>query len=365
MVEQPVAEGIIAEYESNAHVYRLLVSKLEQLLPEILSARGIVTHSINGRTKSRESLIGKLSKDDSTYEALKDVTDLAGLRIITYFSKDVDRVAEAIAEEFAIDNTNSIDKRQSLGTDRFGYLSLHHVLSLKDSRCDLIEYKVFRGLKVEIQTRSILQHAWAEIEHDLGYKSAIEVPQHIRRRFARVASLLELADDEFEGIKQELHSYRAEVPAAIQENPRDVSLNLDSLRVFIKNSAVSKSIDHRLVELVKGRLEDSIAVSNKYLTRLQFLGIKTIGELSEVLMDNEDFIILYAKNWIKTTAPSLPAGVSMYYLWLVLLSDKNADDIAYAIEKGGFTEDVPIMVGKIIAVGRQTRIELFGKDSDE
>ena len=64
-------------------------------------------------------------------------------------------------------------------------------------RMVLRENKAFEGLKCEIQIRSVLQHAWAEIEHDLGYKSELTIPKEVRRSFSRLAGLLELGDKEF------------------------------------------------------------------------------------------------------------------------------------------------------------------------
>lgn len=59
----------------------------------------------------------------------------------------------------------------------------------------------------EIQFRTVLQHAWAEIEHDLGYKSEYSIPLSMRREFSRVAGLLELADETFEKLKHQLNDY--------------------------------------------------------------------------------------------------------------------------------------------------------------
>jgi hypothetical protein len=63
----------------------------------------------------------------------------------------------------------------------------------------LVEYSTHTGVQFEVQIRSTLQHAWAEIEHDRGYKSEVEVARAVRRRFSRLAGLLELADYEFDG----------------------------------------------------------------------------------------------------------------------------------------------------------------------
>lgn len=83
------------------------------------------------------------------------------MRIITYFSEDVDKIASIIQSEFEVDEHNSVDKRIKLDPVRFGYLSLHYVVKLNSTRVRLSEYIIFKDLKVEIQIRSILQHAWA------------------------------------------------------------------------------------------------------------------------------------------------------------------------------------------------------------
>ena len=317
---------------------------LEHLLEDLLYQRGIVVHSINGRAKTRKSLSGKLKKIDASYEKLIDITDLSGLRIITYFSEDVDRIAEIIEEEFDIDHENSVDKRRSLAVDRFGYLSLHHVFSLKSNRCDLPENKAFRGLKAELQTRSILQHAWAEIEHDLGYKSAVGVPQPVQRRFARVASLLELADDEFKGIKEELEKYREHLPKDVRDNPEDVLLNLDSLQTIVKNDPSVKRIDEKISALAELKLGKSPGNLESYLSNFQSLGFETIGQLLSALRKNEELILVFVKKWINTSSwhdekPSManvPLGISLFYLRLLELSlrDEKEVEALYGSYKG-------------------------------
>lgn len=64
---------------------------------------------------------------------MSDIKDISGIRIITFFPDDVDAVAKLIQKEFAIDYSQSVDKRILLDPDRFGYLSLHYVAKLTPS----------------------------------------------------------------------------------------------------------------------------------------------------------------------------------------------------------------------------------------
>jgi len=174
-------EEILAQYDGNRKLYLEFCQTLERLLGQLVRDADIKVHSITHRLKARDSLKRKLSPRESRYEALQSVTDIMGVRITTYFSDEVDKIASVIEREFVVDPENSINKRAMLDPDRFGYLSLHYVVSLNPTRLGLREYSRFSGCKAEIQIRSILQHAWAEIEHDLGYKTIHAIPSEIRR----------------------------------------------------------------------------------------------------------------------------------------------------------------------------------------
>lgn len=180
---------ILKEYGRNLTLYGQFTNKVAELLKELLNEHNLKVHSVTCRIKTEESLENKLLGSKDKYECLEDITDVSGIRIITYFEDEVDKIANMINEEFDIDKENSIDTRAMLDPDRFGYLSAHYVVKLHPSRLKLREYKRFSDCKAEIQVRSILQHAWAEIEHDTGYKSKQEVPREIRRKFSRLAGI--------------------------------------------------------------------------------------------------------------------------------------------------------------------------------
>ncbi len=193
-----------AEFEPRRKLMQSFSLPLENLIRTLLEVEGIRVHGVTSRVKSKASVLRKLGRADKTRE-LGDVTDLLGIRVVTYFPDEVDAVANLIEREFEIDVDNSVDKRTLLDPDRFGYLSLHYVLQLNSSRSALPENGGFKGLKFELQIRSILQHAWAEIEHDLSYKSKTVVSAEIKRRFSRLAGLLELVDAEFLEIRNKIY----------------------------------------------------------------------------------------------------------------------------------------------------------------
>src|SRR5438309_774277 len=68
----------------------------------------------------------------------------------------------------------------------------------------------------EIQVRTILQHSWAEIEHDIQYKSVSVIPAEIRRRFMSLAGMLEIADREFQAIQDADKRLTEEARASVE-----------------------------------------------------------------------------------------------------------------------------------------------------
>ena len=150
-------DDIVALYVKEERLYEDCTSRLRELLERLLEGAGLTDrlHTVTCRRKKPEKLREKLLKGDGRYSSLDDITDLVGIRVVTYFADDVDAIAEVIENEFDIDLENSTDKREALEADRFGYLSLHYVCSLSTARADFAEYRPFKDMKCEIQVRSV------------------------------------------------------------------------------------------------------------------------------------------------------------------------------------------------------------------
>jgi len=119
--------------------------------------------------------------------------------VITYLERDVDRAREALSGSFR--EVEHIDKTaQQKSKGGFGYSGQHLVLEVPEETppngC-----ANHRGLRFEVQLRTVLQHAWAEFEHDIRYKEQGELPLEVHRAFTLASGLIELADKEFSTIE--------------------------------------------------------------------------------------------------------------------------------------------------------------------
>jgi ppGpp synthetase/RelA/SpoT-type nucleotidyltranferase len=347
---------LAAEYGDKRPLYRDYAKKCRDLIEELLRSEHIRVHSVDFREKDPEKLAAKLSRPGKQYRALEDVTDLAGIRIVTYMADEVDSVGAVIEGEFDVVPQHSIDKSQLLDPDRFGYLSLHYVCQLPDRRAALREYQGFAGLMCEIQVRSILQHAWAEIEHDLGYKSAEAIPRGIRRRFSRLAALLETADDEFIRIRDELAAYQTEITERVRDERQTVAIDKISLTALIQEDPLIRRIDERAAAEVGAYLRPPDGDSVELMViNLRHIGIETAAQLRQELAPLEDILVSEIRHFIDTMKPEsvkefpLYRGVSISHLWHVwLVSHGREELVAEHLAAQGFPDAAIDLVSKQI-----------------
>ncbi len=156
MIESTTQKAILAEYDHFRDLFQDLTDVLKDLTTRLVAACNVRLHSVTCRCKARGSLSAKLAKPDKGYKQLSEVTDIAAVRIITYFGEDVDVLARMIEAEFDIDREHSIDKRHLLDPERFGYHSLHYVAKFGPARAGLSEYQRFAGIRFEVQVRFYL-----------------------------------------------------------------------------------------------------------------------------------------------------------------------------------------------------------------
>lgn len=261
-------------YDINYSMYNSCGQTLKNLIEKILNTNEIPFHSINYRIKTKTSFIEKCKKDKYD-DPISQITDVCGLRIIGYTNHDIKMIQSIIENEFKIDSQNSIDKSKIMKDDQVGYLSIHYVASIKPNRTELTEYKEYRNIKFEIQLRTLLQHAWAEIEHDRNYKFSGELPSEIKRRFYLVAGSLELLDREFEQISQDIDTYAKTIREETEKGNLDEVINSTSLTEFL-------SIKFRDFD-IKDRTFNG--ADKEIISELFLFDIKTLKDLDNILSE--------------------------------------------------------------------------------
>jgi len=276
-------EMILEEYREQIPVFKKLETVVLELVRTCLFENNIVVSGLNSRIKTEKSLTGKLELKGYKYRTLSDITDILGIRIITFFSDEVDIISALSEQLFEIDWENSVDKRKMLEIDRFGYMSLHYICRVPKSKYYDPEMPELNEIRFELQMRSTLQHVWANMYHDMGYKSDVEIPAEYQRNMSRLAGMLELADEQFSYIRKEINAYRRNVQSLVATgNFDEVPLNGDTFRSFLALNPF-KRLSDKMAAINQAEIyEDSLM---PYYNVLRNLNMKTIGDI--VRMRNE------------------------------------------------------------------------------
>ena len=271
----PHCQSILQEYREQLPRFQKAAMEIYVQLKKVLDAACIVVASIEYRVKSEQSLAGKLELKGAKYASLKDITDIVGLRVITFYSDDVDKVASAVDRLFSVDWANSVDKRKLHEIDSFGYMSLHYICSMEGF-----------PYRFEIQMRTVLQHAWANMNHDTGYKSGVEVPKEYLRNLNRLAGMLELADEQFSRIRNELTDYRRRVQALVASgNLDEVSLDGDTFRSYLRLGPFD-ALNRRIAAVNQAEIQDVNLMP--YLSVFKGMNCKTLGDIDRIIKDNAE-----------------------------------------------------------------------------
>ena len=198
------------------------------LVTALLDEAGINYLTVSGRTKSVTSFAEKATRTSGGQlefpDPLRTITDQIGVRVITYVQSDVAAVVELLDDELVLLDDRDMGQ-ETASEGRFGYASRHLLIAVGPEQSDLLTDPAYAGLfgrVASVQVRTVLQHAWAEFEHDIRYKGSIpdEHARDLDRRFTLAAGLLELADQEFTTIRERLRGQQAgsdEDPSEVDE----------------------------------------------------------------------------------------------------------------------------------------------------
>lgn len=231
-----LVRGAVRRYAELQPYAEEAARRLTDWLTGTLDDAGVNYLDITGRGKGIASFAAKANKSAGGHplypDPLQDITDQIGARVITYVRSDVAVVADLLAEQLTV--LDDRDMGQLTASEgRFGYVSRHLQIALDPVWLGDLPVDTFRVPSAQVQIRTVLQHAWAEFEHDIRYKGSVpeELAPDLNRRFTLAAGLLELADREFEVIRERLRERMP--PRALEADPNDPRIRAEELATFL------------------------------------------------------------------------------------------------------------------------------------
>jgi ppGpp synthetase/RelA/SpoT-type nucleotidyltranferase len=279
-------QELLAQYHKLLPIYEQMAEVIPEKLKDFFAEAGIIVASVEHRVKTESSLAGKLQLKGSKYKSIYDVTDVVGIRVIAFYTNDVDKVASVLERMFEIDWENSIDKRKAHEIDSFGYLSVHYICRIPESSYTHPEYPELNQIRFEVQMRTVLQHAWANMNHDTGYKSGVEIPNVYKRNLSRLAGILELVDDEFSRIRRELSDYRRKVQTLVASgNLSEVPLDGDSFQSYLRIGPFD-ALTRRIASINQAEIQP-VDLSG-FLPIFEALRFKTLGDIDALVKNYFD-----------------------------------------------------------------------------
>ena len=306
-------EMLLQQFRELRPTLEQLADKAYNLLRQALQEQGIYVTALEYRVKTEKSLAGKLELKGAKYKSIEDITDLVGLRVITFYTDEVDKVAVIAKRVFDIDWQESVDKRKLHELDAFGYNSLHYICRLKTG-----------GPRFELQMRTALQHVWSTIEHDTGYKGDVKIPSEYKRQFSRLAGMMELIDDEFSRLRSVLNDYRRQTLALVKSGKLDdVPLSQETFRSYLELQPFNR-LNHRIAAVNQAEIFPVSMMS--YLPVLESFGLETLGDVQRFIDENSDDAYQLALSQLAITdLDILSSNTALQYLCLVNVLKQNGE----------------------------------------
>lgn len=255
----PDKEQLSKQYAGYSSTFQTLIGRLETRLKSCISVSSLLTYKsrVKGFNSYYRKLLRNLPENIGSSSDLPTITDIIGIRIICAFLHDLVEVEKILQTGF------SVYEVERKGADRtfreFGYESTHILLAIPE---DLKEnLNLPHGLIFEIQVRTILQDAWAEVEHELVYKSEFspfDLP--LKRKLASINASLSLADIIF----QEIRDYQNKLNSELEKRrgsfyqQADNEADIGNIASIQNKKKLGQEVPTVLSPYVQGTIDDMI-----------------------------------------------------------------------------------------------------------
>ncbi|ASF46781.1 GTP pyrophosphokinase [Methylovulum psychrotolerans] len=172
------------------------------------------------RLKDDNSLIDKaFYRPGKSYsDPYRQIEDKVGVRFIVLLLDDITEICEIIqnVDDWDFDACKHFDKDKETSPLLFTYQSVHYILRpKKDINSEGVT--IPESTSCEVQIRTLLQHAHAELTHDAIYKAKRIIQPIVHRTVAKSMALIETTDGFFTDVTHQLNDGPLEKHAILKK----------------------------------------------------------------------------------------------------------------------------------------------------
>ena len=249
------------EHSEQIEIYRdqefPIYQRFAELLRRVLDAacRPVIHGAVvQARAKTLSSFAEKCVRKWEKYKhPAHELTDLCGARVIVHTLEQVKAVRAFVDANFTIVQCD--DKALALGEDKFGYRDTHYLVKLRADRAEALkitksEMDEIGGRVAELQVRTLVQHAWADIMHDRLYKAPLKLSNETKRTGALLAAIMEDGDRAFDRLAVGLDGMAANYTAHATRQEVTDEIEVQSLILHGTEEAEKSSVALHLARLL-------------------------------------------------------------------------------------------------------------------
>jgi ppGpp synthetase/RelA/SpoT-type nucleotidyltranferase len=243
--DEKLVQRLLREYEDTKAARDELAGQAEAAVKGALEA--IVNATVAARVKEMVSFERKLRKDGR-----RPIEDGVGIRVLLRYRSDIPWAVQALRCALRVQGGSFVDKSSALGAASFGYRSVQFIAKLpyapvpgEPPWMEWAEAPAFPGERAdvfEVQIRTIAEHAWSEVDHELQYHGdGDRDSKSIKRQLATAASLVETADTLFDSARDEFRGNPSSGFHVAAEAPED-----GFVQRFVETNPACRELDESI-----------------------------------------------------------------------------------------------------------------------
>lgn len=242
------------------------------------------------RVKETDSFLEKIIRKPKE-DPFQETTDQVGVRFVVLLLEDVNRIGSIIQSvtKWHWSKDRDYEQERLKRPDYFSYQSDHYIVRNKES-FSVAGIAVNAGTPCEIQVRTLLQHAYAEMAHSSDYKPSVELlgdeKKHVRRALAKGSALIETTDEVFREIKNRFNDYNESLKALLVQAAQIYTVLTEEVAPF--PTILGEEIADQYRELLSGLKPQDLEA---YMAKKKWFG-DTIKNRREVSVFYRDSIVI-------------------------------------------------------------------------